>query len=124
MSRKNKTRFLFSMSSETKDLIGILGIQSTEISSETLMYGFICVNYASDVSKVDLFMPDMGHGSSPPVVSKLDEIPKGFKIPSTQASDYGCFNISKIEMFMPGIWQVRVFYKSHSEGIFTVDVKK
>lgn len=102
---------------------GRLGIQSKEITSQTLMQGVVCVNNAENVSKIDLFMPDMGHGSSPPVLSKSTVIPKTLSIESQQATDFGCFNISKMEMFMPGLWQVRVFYKSGELAYFNVPVK-
>jgi hypothetical protein len=122
-TQKNKNKFIFSFEKNSEN-IGKLWIQSDEISSDTLMLGVLCVSHASDVSKVDLFMPDMGHGSSPPVVVKLDHVPEVLNILPINHSDYGCFKISKIEMFMPGVWQVRVFYKSYMESVFTIDVKR
>ncbi|MFI5390863.1 MAG: FixH family protein [Bacteriovoracales bacterium] len=44
--------------------------------------------------KVSLFMPEMGHGSSP---TKVEKIPGG-----------NIYKISKVFFTMPGIWEVRV----------------
>ncbi len=48
--------------------------------------------------KVSLFMPTMGHGSSP---TKVD------KIPGTNS-----FRVSKVYFSMPGTWEVRVGLKA------------
>lgn len=122
--RKNKAQFVFLINNHSAEIDGKLWIQSKELRSDTLMTGILCVTHATDVVKVDLFMPDMGHGSSPPVVKKSDQIPKELEMGHLNSLDYGCFNISKIEMFMPGLWQVRVFYKSYEEAIFAVDIKE
>ena len=44
--------------------------------------------------KVSLFMPEMGHGSSP---TKLEKVPGG-----------NIYKISRVYFTMPGIWEVRV----------------
>lgn len=116
----NKMKFTYKMTNSEN--VGMLGIQSKELNSQTLLQGVLCVGQASEVVKVDLFMPDMGHGSSPPVLSKTKELPPALNVDSPNKVDYGCFNISKMEMFMPGLWQVRVFYKTAKPGIFNVNL--
>lgn len=44
--------------------------------------------------RVVLFMPDMGHGSSPTKIAKLTEP--------------GLYRVSKIHFTMPGLWEVRI----------------
>lgn len=117
-----KMNFIFKMNGA--DNIGMLGIESTELNSQTLLQGVLCVNHSSDVIKVDLFMPDMGHGSSPPVLSKMNNTPSMLDFENAKKFDYACFHISKMEMFMPGLWQVRVFYKSGDIGVFDVNLEK
>jgi len=48
--------------------------------------------------RVVLFMPDMGHGSSPTKIAKLDTNP-------------GLYRVSKIYFTMPGLWEVRVTHR-------------
>ncbi len=116
-----KMYYSYTMQSTTST--GALGIHSTELTSQTLLSGTLCVGEASKISKIDLYMPDMGHGSSPPVVSKTAKVPSKLKAYSTK-TDYGCYNISKMEMFMPGLWQVRVFYENGNSGTFDITLNK
>jgi hypothetical protein len=48
--------------------------------------------------RVVLFMPDMGHGSSPTKIAKLPDTP-------------GLFRVTKMYFTMPGVWEVRVTLK-------------
>ncbi|MGZ5280076.1 MAG: FixH family protein, partial [Pseudobdellovibrionaceae bacterium] len=48
--------------------------------------------------RVVLFMPDMGHGSSPTKIAKLDTAP-------------GLYRVSKVYFTMPGLWEVRVTHR-------------
>ena len=47
--------------------------------------------------RVALFMPDMGHGSSPTKIAKLEGV--------------GLYRVNKIYFTMPGLWEVRVTLK-------------
>ncbi len=47
--------------------------------------------------RVVLFMPDMGHGSSPTKIAKL--------------SEPGHYQVSKLYFTMPGTWEVRVTFR-------------
>lgn len=119
----DKMQFTFKMHGDpAMQNVGMLGITSQALNSTTLLQGVLCVTHASEVSNVDLFMPDMGHGSSPPVLSKFDLVPAPLNIDSQDKPDYGCFQLSKMEMFMPGLWQVRVFYKNGETGLFDVNL--
>ncbi len=55
------------------------------------------VDLAGDF-RVVLFMPDMGHGSSPTKIAK-------------PAETVGLYKVSKIYFTMPGLWEVRVILR-------------
>lgn len=61
--------------------------------------------------KVVLFMPDMGHGSSPTKVEKISD---------------SSFKVSKIYFSMPGLWEVRLTIKNENGAketkFFTVQI--
>lgn len=61
--------------------------------------------------KVVLFMPDMGHGSSPTKAKKISE---------------STFKVSKVFFTMPGVWEVRLSLKNEDgtkeTKVFTVQI--
>jgi len=128
ISQRNKhasdTKMYFSYNMQGDRNLGKLGIQSPEINAQTMLTGTLCVANPEDVSKIDLYMPDMGHGSAPPLVSKSNLIPKSLRKEFKTKEDYGCFKLSKMEMFMPGLWQVRVFYQNGENGYFEINLDK
>lgn len=97
-------------------------ILSTKPTSKDMVSGTICLEQISKVTKVDLFMPDMGHGSAPPEVSKTT-IPDAFS-DQKDKPDFGCLQVDHMELFMPGLWQVRVFHDNGVFGIFDLNLQK
>ena len=84
------------------------------LKSSQMAKGDLCLDHvsASQFLSLDLYMPSMFHGSTPPKI-----IPK-----TTPSHDptLTCWDLFDLSFFMPGDWQVRVFYKDGS--IFAFDV--
>lgn len=102
---------------------GHLMIESEVPNSQNMAKGVMCVQNSSQLDKVDLYMPDMGHGSQPPVVKKAD-VPSQYKEIGKSLPDFGCFQLESMQFFMSGHWQVRVFFKDQMMGYFDVKVEK
>jgi hypothetical protein len=69
----------------------LLHFHSDKITEESKIAVF-CSSSQSPLNSVELWMPSMGHGSSP------------VKLSPTKNS---CVEISEMEFFMPGDWEVR-----------------
>ncbi len=119
---KDETAFFMQMSKkgESKSF-GIFLAQGTHFTSRDMANGVLCLERAADVEKIDLFMPDMGHGSEPPVVSQVS-VPKELINYGLNMPNYGCFSIKKMQLFMPGLWQLRVIFKDKNLGIFNINI--
>lgn len=78
----------------------------------------LCLEQASLFEKADLYMPDMGHGSEPLGVQRIDPPPALASLASGYA-DFGCYTVTNMAFFMPGTWHVRVFYKDGVAGFFS-----
>jgi hypothetical protein len=102
---------------------GSLVILSGEPNSQNMANALLCVENSNDIDKVDLFMPDMGHGSEPPKVTSA-LVPKEFSKQLNTIPNFGCYSVESMQLFMPGTWQVRAFYKDGVVGIFTLMLKK
>jgi hypothetical protein len=118
---KNQTAYL--MKSDSNKLFGTLIITSGTPISQEMSNGFLCIENMSQLDKVDLFMADMGHGSEPPKVTHISTPSELLRYQNT-VTDFGCFSIESMQLFMPGTWQVRVFYKNNTMGIFTLNLEK
>lgn len=92
-------------------------------TSKDMVSGTLCLDGISKVKKIDLFMPDMGHGSAPPTVSETD-VPEEFFLQKQGKTDFGCVLVERMELFMPGLWQVRVFSDSNEMGHFDVNLSE
>lgn len=104
-------------------LFGVMMIISGIPNSQEMVNGIVCLENAPNLDKVDLYMPDMGHGSEPPKVTAVhtpDELLKYQK----EVPHFGCYLVESMQLFMPGTWQVRIFYKNGATGLFTIDLKK
>lgn len=77
----------------------------TSATSEAL----ICSNEISPLQEAILWMPDMGHGSSPTVVAA--------------GQNRHCSVVSGVDFFMPGLWEVRSRLDSGEMLTFAVHVK-
>ncbi len=117
-----KDEAAFFMKAPKKEF-GVLMITSGIPDSQNMASGIVCVENAPSVNKIDLFMPDMGHGSEPPKVTS-SPVPKEFFKYNNSVPNFGCYTIESMQLFMPGMWQVRVFYKEGAMGIFTVNLEK
>jgi hypothetical protein len=104
-------------------LFGALLITSGTLNSQDMANGLLCIENANNLEKVDLFMPDMGHGSEPPKVTPAN-VPSELSHYRKTTAHFGCFAVESMQLFMPGTWQVRAFYKDGVVGIFTLDLKK
>ncbi|MES2615125.1 MAG: hypothetical protein V4591_06910 [Bdellovibrionota bacterium] len=104
-------------------LFGSLLITNGIPNSQNMANGVLCLENANNLDKVDLFMPDMGHGSEPPKVTPTDA-PKELLNYQKTVPHFGCYLVESMQLFMPGVWQVRAFYKDGTSGIFTLDLKK
>ncbi|BBH52901.1 hypothetical protein [Fluviispira sanaruensis] len=110
---------------------GSLSFIGSEPNSKDMAQAILCVDQVADIEKIDLYMPDMGHGTQPPVVNKHEDISVAFKDKISAALKekaaanpyFGCIHISAMQLYMPGLWQVRVFYKNDTVGLFDFNIK-
>lgn len=117
----NPYTYQMQSSQQEKEVVfGKLILAANPISKD-MASGTLCLDGISKVKKVDLFMPDMGHGSAPPMVSVMDT-PKSFFIEKQGKKDFGCLKIERMELFMPGLWQVRVFSDVGQMGYFDLNL--
>jgi hypothetical protein len=68
----------------------------------------ICSHSTQKLKSVELWMPSMGHGSSPTQVELLEK---------------NCFAVSELDFFMPGKWEVRADFETEGTIAFEVQVK-
>ncbi len=126
---KNEVAYFMDTTSEQKNsaqqtkLFGTLIMTSGLPNSENMASGLLCVENSKNLEKVDLYMPDMGHGSEPPILTST-HTPNNFLEYSKTKSHFGCYSITSMQLFMPGLWQVRVFYKDGVTGIFSIKLEK
>ncbi|WP_186643792.1 hypothetical protein [Fluviispira vulneris] len=110
---------------------GSLTFIGNEPNSKDMAQAILCVDQVADIEKIDLYMPDMGHGTQPPVVNKHEDMPVAYKdkisdkLKEKAAANpyFGCVHISSMQLYMPGLWQVRVFYKNDTVGLFDFNIK-
>ncbi len=93
----------------------------TKPNSKNMSESLVCVQQAQAVDKIDLYMPDMGHGSQPPTIHSVD-IPRNMMSKSSSEIHLGCFKLENMQLFMTGDWQVRVFYNDGYLGIFDIQI--
>lgn len=93
----------------------------TQPNSKNMSTALLCVQQSKLVDKVDLYMPDMGHGSQPPTIQSI-EIPANIKTKAPNGNDLGCFKVENMQLFMTGPWQMRVFYQNGILGYFDISI--
>ncbi len=69
----------------------------------------VCVQPPSPVVSVKLWMPDMGHGTSPTALG-------------SEVS--GCTPIHRINFLMGGLWELKVNFADGDSGVFMFDVSE
>lgn len=77
--------------------------------SSKIKSGSLCVNEKSDLTSAELWMPDMGHGSSPTSLVKRDLL---------------CTDVNQMEFFMDGKWEIRTQLASGETLDFDVNIKE
>ena len=108
--------------SNSSKYLGLLQFKSKP-DSKNMASALICAEQVAKIDKVDLYMPDMGHGSQPPTVAK-GEIPSNLQSHASEGIGFGCLNIGSMQLFMPGSWQVRLFYNDGKVGLFNIEIKE
>lgn len=93
----------------------------TKPNTKDMAQAIVCAEDISNVNKVDLYMPEMGHGSQPPMVAN-DSVPTNLREHVSKRNGFGCLKIENMQLFMPGLWQVRIFYKNGTVGLFHLDI--
>lgn len=105
-----------------ENYFGQLTFIGGEPNSKDLAQAIMCADQVNEIEKVDLYMPDMGHGSQPPQVSPYNEVPEELATKAKENPFFGCIHISQMQLYMPGLWQVRVFYKDGTVGLFSLNL--
>ncbi|WGL59568.1 hypothetical protein QEJ31_13640 [Pigmentibacter sp. JX0631] len=90
-------------------------------NSKNMSQSILCVQDHQIVDKIDLYMPDMGHGSQPPTIEKTD-IPSNIRSKASSEIQLGCFKLDNMQLFMTGDWQIRVFYQNGNLGLFDLKI--
>ena len=67
-----------------------------------------CTNQLAALTLAELWMPDMGHGSSPTTLNPVGE---------------GCSEVTGIDFFMPGKWEIRSEISSGEKFVFGIGVQ-
>ena len=80
-----------------------------DIPSGNSRSGAFCTNEKSQLVEAVLWMPDMGHGSSPTALVQ---------------DTNGCTKINDIDFFMGGKWEIRAQLESGEKFVFAFDVKE
>ena len=85
-----------------------LRFESDPVTTKSKL-AFLCTDSAASPSQAKLWMPDMGHGSSP---TKL------------VAAANSCTRVEKINFLMEGAWEIRIKLSDNDIGTFNFDVNK
>ena len=80
---------------------------SQDVVTSAVKSAVVCSEPAADLSQAKLWMPDMGHGSSPTTLIRQDEL---------------CTRVDRLNFLMPGVWELRVTLVDGDSGVFTFDV--
>jgi hypothetical protein len=67
----------------------------------------VCSQPPATISQATLWMPDMGHGSSPTTL-----VPQ----------DNQCTRVERLDFLMSGLWELRVTLLDGDSGVFSFDV--
>lgn len=77
--------------------------------TQTVRTAALCVESQTRVTMAKLWMPDMGHGSSP---TRLTEMTPG------------CTKVERINFLMEGAWEIRVTLDGGDKGTLAVEVEE
>jgi len=117
---KNSGKVLDVSPSISSKYLGTLQFK-TKPNSKNMAQALLCVEQYKNVEKVDLYMPDMGHGSQPPTVNQAS-LPSNLQSQASEGIGFGCLSLENMQLFMSGLWQVRLFYKDGTVGLFDFQI--
>lgn len=83
-----------------------LSFSQEEVTS-AVTTAVVCSQPPAAISQAKLWMPDMGHGSSPTTL-----IPQ----------DNQCTRVERLDFLMSGLWELRVTLMDGDSGVFSFDV--
>ena len=84
-------------------------IQFEQFPLDTKTDSFLfCSNSLTPPKEAQLWMPDMGHGSSPTQITSHSEI---------------CSEVSAVDFFMPGNWEIRTELENGEKFAFALAIK-
>lgn len=83
-----------------------LRFEANPATTQTTL-GFLCLDPDIAVSQARLWMPDMGHGSSP---TRL------------VTAGNACTRIERVNFIMDGLWEIHVRLSDNDAGTFSFDV--
>jgi hypothetical protein len=69
----------------------------------------LCAEPAAAITTAKLWMPDMGHGSSPTALVRQDD---------------ACTRVERLNFLMPGLWELRVGFADGDAGTFSFSVSQ
>lgn len=87
---------------------GTLTFVGSQVSMQTTS-ALLCSDSSAVLKKAVLWMPHMGHGSSPTRVTPYQQ-------------KAGCFVVDEIEFLMPGLWEVRAQFSDGDAATFSFQV--
>ena len=96
----------------TQTAVSVAGRQLTLSFSQDTVTSAVktatfCGTPQGQVTLAKLWMPDMGHGSSPT---------------SLTVQNANCTRIDRMNFLMPGTWELRISFADGDSGVFTIDV--
>lgn len=80
---------------------------SQDVVTSAVKTAVVCTGQGIDISQAKLWMPDMGHGSSPTALVRQDDF---------------CTRVDRLNFLMPGDWELRVTLVDGDSGVFTFNV--
>jgi hypothetical protein len=80
---------------------------SQDVVTSSVKSAVVCSEPAAELSLAKLWMPDMGHGSSPTTLVRQDD---------------RCTRVDRLNFLMSGVWELRVTHNDGDTGVFTFDV--
>lgn len=78
-----------------------------KVGARGVYQGSLCTSPSQEVAQIKLWMPDMGHGSSPTALEVVND---------------RCIRVTKINFMMAGLWEIRLVYKDGSMAQTSLEV--
>ena len=78
-----------------------------DVVTTSVKSAVVCSEPAAPIALAKLWMPDMGHGSSPT---------------SLVRQEGPCTQVDRLNFLMPGVWELRITLDDGDVGVFTFNV--